>query len=322
MSRPSSARKVANASARRPLGPSEYALIFDTETTTDAAQNLRFGTYQERRDGDLIESGIFFEPDSLTAAEQALLRAYASSRGMKALTRAQFVEDVFYGFGYDLRATIIGFNLPFDLSRLAEAHGPARGKMRGGFSFRLSENPYKPRVQVKHLSSRAALIQFTAPPRQRTGRGVRRRGHRVPVRRGYFVDVKTLAAALLSRSHSLASLSDFLRTPHRKQATEKHGESLTDAYLDYAVNDVQVTWECFVALKGQYDKHGLSLTPMHSIYSEASLGKAYLKQMGIRPWREVQPDFPRPAYRHHHAHLLRGAFRSPSSPRHLSGSLL
>ncbi len=31
---------------------------------------------------------------------------------------------------------------------------------------------------------------------------------------------------------------------------------------------------------------------MHSIYSEASLGKAYLKQMGIRPWPEVQPDFP------------------------------
>ncbi len=56
---------------------------------------------------------------------------------MKALTRAQFVEDVFYGFGYDLRATIIGFNLPFDLSRLAVAHGPARGKMRGA-GFRRS----------------------------------------------------------------------------------------------------------------------------------------------------------------------------------------
>ena len=31
---------------------------------------------------------------------------------------------------------------------------------------------------------------------------------------------------------------------------------------------------------------------MGKILSEASLGKAYLKQMGVRPFREVQPDFP------------------------------
>jgi len=31
---------------------------------------------------------------------------------------------------------------------------------------------------------------------------------------------------------------------------------------------------------------------MHHIYSEASLGKAYLKAMGILPWCEMQPDFP------------------------------
>ncbi len=31
---------------------------------------------------------------------------------------------------------------------------------------------------------------------------------------------------------------------------------------------------------------------MGKVLSEASLGKAYLKQMGVRPFREVQPDFP------------------------------
>ena len=40
---------------------------------------------------------------------------------------------------YDLRASIVGFNLPFDISRLAIKHGSARGKaMRGGFTFKLS----------------------------------------------------------------------------------------------------------------------------------------------------------------------------------------
>ena len=35
--------------------------------------------------------------------------------------------------------------------------------------------------------------------------------------RGYFVDVKTLAAALTSRSHSLASLSDLPKVPTPKE---------------------------------------------------------------------------------------------------------
>jgi hypothetical protein len=38
--------------------------------------------------------------------------------------------------------------------------------------------------------------------------------------------------------------------------------------------------------------HALEETPLGKVLSEASLGKAYLKQMGVRPFREVQPDFP------------------------------
>lgn len=288
---PEPGRKTANGPPRKRLEPSEYALVFDTETSTDAAQTIRFGAYQERKDGDLIEAGVFYHPEALTTDEQALMRAYALNRDLKVLTLDEFIEEVLYGFGYDLRGTIVGFNLPFDLSRLAKSHGPARRKMRGGFSLRVSEDRYKPRIQVKHLSGRAALIQFAAPARQHTARSGRQRGRRVPVRRGHFVDVKTLGAALLSQSHSLASLARFLGTSHQKLDADAHGRGLTEGYLDYAVNDVQTTWECFEALSRRYEQHGLNLTPVHSIYSEASIGKAYLKQMRIRPWREVQPEF-------------------------------
>ena len=37
------------------------------------------------------------------------------------MTRDEFIEDVFFGQAYAFRATIIGFNLPFDLARLAIA---------------------------------------------------------------------------------------------------------------------------------------------------------------------------------------------------------
>ena len=112
-------RGGSSEGARQSLDPSGYVLIFDTETATDAGQSLRFGFYQERDGRGLIEAGLFYEPEALTRREQAVLRAYAAARGMKVLTRGQFVEDVIYGFGYDLRARIVGFNLPFDLSRLA-----------------------------------------------------------------------------------------------------------------------------------------------------------------------------------------------------------
>lgn len=67
---------------------------------------------------------------------------------------------------------------------------------------------------------------------------------------------------------------------------------MTLEYVRYAVQDVQVTWECFEHLQTQYNSYGLNGTFINRIYSEASLGKAYLLQMGIKPWREVQPKFP------------------------------
>jgi hypothetical protein len=112
------------------------------------------------------------------------------------------------------------------------------------------------------------------------------------VRRGFFVDVKTLAAALTSQSHSLDSLGRLLKIDHEKHATDEHGGPLSEAYLNYAMGDVQATWECFEVLRHRYHRHGLTETPVHRIYSEASLGKAYLKAMGIQPWRSQQPDFP------------------------------
>jgi hypothetical protein len=273
------------------IGASEWTLILDTETTIDAAQQMRFGAYQLRCGDNLEEAGLFYDTESLTDAERGLLMRYAENKGIRAMAVAEFVDATLYGVGYDLGATIVGFNLPFDISRLAIGHASARGrKMHGGFTFRLSRNRHWPAVQVKHLSQRAALIRFVAQRGKVAGRGMRRRGHRLATRRGYFLDVKTLAAALTSRSFSLATLAEFLDVPGRKQTVDEHGGSLTEAYLDYAMQDVQVTWECASALRRRYEDHGLKSTPAHRILSEAGLGKAYLKEMGVRPWREVQPD--------------------------------
>ena len=45
-------------------------------------------------------------------------------------------------------------------------------------------------------------------------------------------------------------------------------------------------------MKSRYEKLHLLQTPIHKIFSEAGLGKAYFKEMGIKSWMELQPDFP------------------------------
>ncbi len=272
------------------LPPSEWALVLDTETTTDPAQRLRFGAYQVRRSGELLEEGLFVDREALDAEELALVERYAAKEKLRVLTVEAFVDEVFYPLIWERGAVCVGFNLPFDLSRLARAHAPAKGAMRGGFSFTLSPDPKRPRVQVKHLNSREALVRFRVEAEQRTKRSLRGRGAAVPPRRGHFVDVRTLAGALFSEAHDLRSLAEFLGTPDRKLGTDEHGERLRRAYLVYARNDVQVTWECYAELRRRYAEFGLSL-PVSRVYSEASLGKALLREMGVRPWRERQPDF-------------------------------
>jgi hypothetical protein len=184
---PEQAKQKPKRKMRQSAGPSEYVLVFDTETTTDPSQRLRFGCYQFWKSDTLIEGGVFFDPN-LPDVERELLATIARSLGLKWMTKAAFVDDVFHVLAYDLRATIVGFNLPFDLSRLAVRHGPARGKTRGGFSFQLSEDTRKARVQVKHISGRASLIQFAALRKRRDTKCDRKKHDRVPVRRGFFVD--------------------------------------------------------------------------------------------------------------------------------------
>lgn len=277
---------------RKDPGHSEWTLVFDTETTTDASQQLRFGTYQVRKSGELWEKGFFYDPLSLGNSELATLRSYADDHNLEVRTTQRFVEEVFFVYAYELRGLCVGLNLAFDLSRIAIECGSAKRKMRGGFSFKLNEDHRRPRIRVKHLSNRSALIDFTAPRRQRVPRGMRNRGQWVPPRRGYFVDVRTLAGALLGGSWSLGRLSEHLEVEQAKLETEEHGEELTEEYLEYAVRDVQATWECFEDLLRRYESYGLTETPVDKIYSEASLGKAYLKQMKVKPWRELQLEFP------------------------------
>ncbi len=290
-------------SRRRPSEPSNYVIVFDTETQVDAAQRLRIGSYQVREAGFLKEKGFFFDPDTIDPSEQETLHLEAGATGAVVRTVRSFVEEVFFDIGYKADATIVGFNLPFDISRLAIGHASARAVTRtvksgrtttdrsmvGGFTFRLSPLETRPLVRVKHLSRRAAFINFAVPRQQPETSGAGS-GDDTSASRGFFLDLKTLSAALTSYSFTLDRLAKFLGVG-RKNPFKDFGRKIDRQFAQYAAQDAQTAWECYEALITRYDAHRLSPTQPTRIYSEASLGKAYLKAMGVKPWREVQDDF-------------------------------
>ena len=270
------------------LTASKWTVVVDTETSTEATQRFRLGFFQIRKESRLETSGVFFDPKAVSKSEEKLIQRYAAAHKLEDLTIAEFRSDILLRHGYTRHATIVGFNLPFDISRVALHHGVARRDKRGGYSFLLTRNSTHPRIRVKHLSPKAAMIDFAKPEGQDTTRGQRKRKLKVDTYRGHFVDIKTLAASLLSRRFTLRSLAATLRTPTQKLEAGEHGGT-SDAYLDYARADVQVTWECYQALSRRYAEHGLSRA-VSKILSEATIGKAYLQEMGIKPFLGCDPE--------------------------------
>jgi hypothetical protein len=176
---------------RRPRRPKDQrVLVFDTECTIDAVQGLMLGSYQYYRWGRgefrCLEEGLFYA-DGLPETDPegyAVLTAYvdperhpamvaqAYDDKLKLYSLRQFLAKVFWPAAYQARALIVGFNLPFDLSRLALDSGEAKGFYRGGFSFQLweyhdkvtgvsRESQHKPRLCIRHLDSKRAFIGFT-----------------------------------------------------------------------------------------------------------------------------------------------------------------
>src|SRR5215472_6374356 len=80
--------------------PSEWTLVFDTETITDPAQRLRFGSFQWRRKDELVRRGIFFDPAALSVREQGVLVSFSRMHGFALMTVDDFIETIFFKLAY------------------------------------------------------------------------------------------------------------------------------------------------------------------------------------------------------------------------------
>jgi hypothetical protein len=288
-------------------------LVFDTETATDVGQGLLFGCarlYRIDKHGPyLLEESLFYadELEQVDPAGYRRLVAYGERHGIVLRSRREFLKEVLWPFGYEARGWIVGFNLPYDLSRLAVAATSRLQAGSRGFSLTLWDyldkatgewrpSRYRPLIQVETIDSKRASIRFSRVVDPR-------RDYLIPeddsfatpdakyTFRGNFLDLRTLAFVVTGEGHSLGSACKALRVRHGKRKAKRHGV-INARYIDYCRRDVLATAELGFALLTEFRRHPISVRPTQA-RSPASISKGYLASMGITPFLDQHPDFPR-----------------------------
>lgn len=303
-------------------------LIFDTETSTDVGQPLRFGCFQLRGYGysELIElaetanegntshshpyeagrgdkskggyvsratmdtlqqTGIFYNPNVCAPEEIICLQSYAATHPhIRLMTVEDFITNIYYEhyhikggrYSAKLPCMVIGHNLPFDLGAVSIETGMSRDGNYGGLTVYLNKFKSNPGVAIKKVGFGKHL--YTA--------------HKdiSDARNHIFVDTLQLSRALFGAgsSSSLGGMLNNLGITDIAKSAADYDEPITTDFIEYCLNDVECTWRAYAGLRALYCKHGVS-TPITQIVSEASIGKAYLKDLGVKPFFEKNPDF-------------------------------
>ena len=295
---------------------------FDIETqNVETGQAMRFGVAQMRgynyheliefiqREGrppdraeldTLREVYIFHDPVmiemdlDLCAASIAILEDVRQSREAASgvphhrITRDQFVEEVLFRNerikgAIPLPVLVIGHKLDFDVERLPvfEA-GKAKGDFfHGGFSLTMGRSVFKGGKNKGKPSGPVVQLKKIGPGKNNYRAVSRFNAH---LHTHQFVDTLMLAKALLGADTpgSMDALCDLFKGPLPKEEVE-HFERLTPDYVEYCLNDVERTWFIYTHLRELYRQHDRS-TPIWSMYSVASVGKAYYKDFGAEPF--------------------------------------
>ena len=238
---------------------------------------LTFGSYCVYENDRLHEIALFY--GDITPKQLGVLKTYAASHGINLISREEFAER-FMHYVYERRAVCVGMNLNFDLSRVAVSFNTSKLD-KTAFSLKLSNDNRYPRIYIRHLNSKHSFIRFI----QAYAKNKKNRSRYS----GVWVDTKTLVFALTNKSLTLEAACKLFKTECQKQKAKQHG--IIDAdYIQYNLADVKATYSLYRALLERVKSYNIPLEP-YEIVSPASIGPAYFRAMGIKPFLEQCPQF-------------------------------
>ena len=236
----------------------------------------------------LEEEGAFFE-DNLPADERKTLERYASTAETEVKSfppqfplhpRSDFVKQVFYRYARK-GALIVGFNLGFDLNRLARSWPEGE---KNEWSLVLvqykdgNENLHFPRVLIDPIDSKKSFISFRGEWVPKDGKS-----KRTKIGDSRLLDLRTLLFALFNQALSLkkaCELETFRKHNLPQKIEHTPTGKVTLEEIKYARQDVRCTAALLNAAKQEFDLHPIPVSP-DKAYSPASIAKGYLEAMNI-----------------------------------------
>jgi hypothetical protein len=280
-------------------------LVFDTETGGDPTQPLNIGPFRVYRDPPAattaricIEEGFFYANDvpARSPSGFAALELYVATHTadtapgfpnrLSLLTLDAWLEQHFrlYAYRHRQRCDVVGFNLPFDLGRIARYWSPAEGYYRGGFSLGVwghfdpeghwHDRRYCPRLLMKAIDPKRTLFGWGS---------LKDRAPAIPGAVAHFVDLHTLVFALTDRNASLDGdhgACALFGEPYIKREVE-YGV-VDEQMLDYARDDVRYTVQLYNNCLAELRLHSGIPLEAHRLYSPATVGTRYLEAMGVQ----------------------------------------
>ena len=123
-------RGTPKNAAWRPQPYGDRVLVFDTETTTDAAQRLFFGFFRLYERDRLIVEGLIVS-DILDYEQMIMLTEYAVHCRLPIYSRERFVEERFYREVYVEGTVCVGFICRSTSRASRFTQGPAVPKIAG-----------------------------------------------------------------------------------------------------------------------------------------------------------------------------------------------
>lgn len=276
-------RQIAYKESSHPNHNNSTVLVFSSQTTQDAYQNLTVGSCGVWIN-DRLQKFCLFHDDSAKQSHIEKIKSCVPKLTLPddcvidVMSRNEFVTKVFFPHVYSGRAKCIRFDLPFEISRLAIHHGKARN-MQNGFSFKLSEHLYHPNIRIRSINGNASFVQFAAPIRKKSEK-------KRPAYRGYFVDLKTLHYSMTNES-----CEDVFEAMH---VDNKQQPKISSESIQYSIKKTMTTHQLYQKLMQQFtDVFLLSEESASKMYSPASIGKKYLEKLGIKTFLQKNPDFPK-----------------------------
>ena len=284
-----------------------YVLVFDCESQLSAGQELTFGSWRfcELRNDEYtcVDEG-FFHNENLPLEEFDELRKFVQTRNpetaddgsncLHLYSRPKFVREVL-GLAIQAGAMIVGFNVGFDLSRLALDWETAEN---GGWSLILSQwrnpetgqlqaNKFFPRIVINALNSKTSIIYSTRAPLSEPGK-TNKRSKLWSVAR--FLDLRTLLWALRNKSYSLQTACQVFGIPGKLDHKPTGRVDLEE--IEYCRQDLRATVGLLNAAKKEFDLHPIDAGP-DRMFSPASVAKGYLEKLSIAyPSQKItDPDY-------------------------------